>query len=261
MNRHAWPKFVRSLSASKLVSKVQILTWSVFESEAPSRKTHVRVWKKVSNWNWYYIIELKFSWVSERNQASVDVLAFLDFQIPCIRPETPAVSQKFAHRPQRPWTKIRTPPKILGTGTIAWKSRTTGTSTSWGTQSATMQLLKCGHFTCKMLTILTPCWSNLIHSSENYFLLFIHLFTIFIIQNFTETLEINFLPGTTERIHSLDRPTKNIYMFVYLCILLHGYWQVEKAQSLFRLIFSSDWLSFLANQRTWKFLSVNELVF
>ena len=127
--------------------------------------------------------------------------------------------------------------------------------------SATMHLLKCGQFTSQMLTILTPCWSNLIQSSENYFLLFIHLFIIFIIQNFTETPEVNILSGTIERFHWLDRPTKDIYILVYLCILLHGYWQVEKAQSLFRLIFSSDWLSFLANQRTWKFLSVNELVF
>ena len=127
--------------------------------------------------------------------------------------------------------------------------------------SATMHLLKCGQFTSQMLTILTPCWSNLIQSSENYFLLFIHLFIIFIIQNFTETPEVNILSGTIERFHWLDWPTKDIYILVYLCILLHGYWQVEKAQSLFRLIFSSDWLSFLANQRAWKFLSVNELVF
>ena len=43
-------------------------------------------------------------------------------------------------------------------------------------------------------------------------------------------------------------------MFVYLCILLHGYWQVEKAQSLFRLIFNSDWLSFLGKSESLKIL-------
>ena len=60
-----------------------------------------------------------------RAPQDVDVLAVLDFQIPCFGPETVAdssfVSQKVAHQPGRPWTKTRTSATILGTGTRASK--------------------------------------------------------------------------------------------------------------------------------------------
>ena len=63
----------------------------------------------------------------------VDVLAVLDFQIPCFRPESPALYLRSLL--SRPWTITRTPETNLGTGTTRerelQRSRTARRSTSW----------------------------------------------------------------------------------------------------------------------------------
>ena len=59
--------------------------------------------------------------VRHRPPQDVDVLAVLDFEIPCLRPEIPALYQKLAYQPKRAWTKTRTSATTLGTGTRASK--------------------------------------------------------------------------------------------------------------------------------------------
>ena len=61
--------------------------------------------------------------VGDRPPQNVDVLAVMDFQIPCLRPETPALYPRSLLTKRMLWTKTRTSATTLRTGPGSSKTK------------------------------------------------------------------------------------------------------------------------------------------
>ena len=70
------------------------------------------LWHKIQTIVVYRICSVLFYYVSTRPPQDVDVIAVLDFQIPCFRPETPALYPRSLLTNH----EKRTPTTTLGTG-------------------------------------------------------------------------------------------------------------------------------------------------